>query len=295
MKTHKNCPICGDSSLSHYINTRDYFLSKEQFNLQKCEACGLIMTNPFPEGNDMMKYYQSDIYFSHPNKQKSIFAFIYNFVKKFNLKYKLKVSTSSLEKGRLLDIGCGSGDFLNLAQQTGWEVYGIEPNNEARMFAQQQLNKPILLPEEINSLPKSSFDLITMWHVLEHVENINDQVESIIALLKPNGRLVVALPNILSYDAKFYKSYWAGLDVPRHLYHFSFDTIRHLMTKKGFKFLKREPLKWDAYYVSLLSERYIGRFFSPIIGLSIGLISNTFARKSREFSSNIYIFFAEKH
>lgn len=290
MEFHHQCPVCTNNQLKPYLEVADYFLTQEKFQLQKCEQCDLVLTNPYPDKDHLPKYYESNDYFSHPNKKQSIFSFLYNSVKILNLRYKYKVATSGLEVGRILDIGCGAGDFLSVAKNNGWAIEGVEPNQEARKYTAEKLGKQIFSIEEFNLLNDHSFDVITMWHVLEHVEDINQQALELQRLLKPGGRLIIALPNICSFDAEHYGKYWAGWDVPRHLFHFSFTSIQSLLKKHGFLFLKREPLRWDAFYISMLSEKYKNKRVRPLLTLLNGCKSNTKAKKTREYSSNIYIF-----
>lgn len=291
MNKHKNCPICQSNHFVDYLTVNDYFLTNEEFHLQKCVGCGLIITNPFPNTGEIGKYYQSEQYYSHPDKKNSLISRIYNFIKSINIDFKFKIATSGLEPGSILDIGCGSGDFLLKAKKNNWTIKGIEPAEKAARFAEYSLGIEIIHPKKIKELKDAQFDVITLWHVLEHVEDINEQAQELKRLLKTNGRLVIALPNINSFDAQYYGKKWAGLDVPRHLYHFSFQNILHLMENHGFRFLKREPLLFDAYYISLLSQRYRSRFMYPVLAVILGFISNLKAKKSREYSSNIYIFY----
>lgn len=293
MKTHKNCPICGNNKLEPSLEVADFFLTQEQFHIMKCPNCGFEMTQPFPDKNEIERYYQSDEYYSHPHKKKSLVSLLYEKVKQRNLKYKFRIATSGLNRGVVLDIGCGSGDFMEFAKNKNWNVCGIEPNALARNYAEQKLKIQIFNSLESATPHKTSFDVITLWHVLEHIENLNEQVEAIKKLLKPGGRVVIALPNPDSYDAKYYGKFWAAYDVPRHLYHFRFKNIREFMSKHQFRFLKREPMKWDAFYIALLSEKYKYGRQRLLSALIHGIISNLHAKKNREFSSNIYIFYAD--
>ena len=290
MQLHQKCPLCDSEQLKPFLEVEDYFLSKEIFYLQVCVQCQLVMTNPYPTNDALPKYYDSENYFSHPNKKKSILSFLYEAVKLRNLRYKFHVATSGLPKGRILDIGCGAGDFLLLAKDLGWKINGIEPNEEARKHSTIKLSSKVYALSEFDLLPDSSFDVITMWHVLEHVEDLHQQCKELQRLLKPDGRLIIALPNIRSFDALHYGKFWAGLDVPRHLFHFNFDSIQFLLKRHGFLFLKREPLKWDAFYISMLSEKYINNRLMPLQTILNGWKSNFKAIKTREYSSNIYIF-----
>lgn len=294
MNTHKNCPICDHNHFDVWMEVADYFLTNENFSLVKCRQCGFILTNPYPTKAEIERYYHSDEYYSHPNKRKGLISKVYEMVKLRNVKYKFRVATSGLERGRILDIGCGSGDFLAYAKTKGWEIHGIEPNSQAKSFSEKRLEIKLSDPDQITAISDFTFDVITLWHVLEHVEDLSGQLIQLKRILKPGGRLVIALPNPDAHDAKYYGKYWAAFDVPRHLYHFRFQHIRQLLNLHQFGFLKREPLKWDAFYISLLSERYkTGKQQLPK-AIFRGLVSNVNARKSREFSSNIYLFFSGK-
>jgi 2-polyprenyl-3-methyl-5-hydroxy-6-metoxy-1,4-benzoquinol methylase len=204
----------------------------------------------------------------------------YEFVKSFNLKQKFKLATSGKTIGKILDIGCGTGDFLLKAKQNNWEVSALEPNEHAREIASKRLNVSIIRPEDISGIPDSSFDVITMWHVLEHIENLQEEALHLHRMLKPGGRLVVAVPNNQSYDAKFYKDKWAAWDVPRHLNHFTQDCLQGILNANDFKYLDTQRLIWDAYYISFLSEKYLGHSLPLIRGAWVGLKSNYKARRS---------------
>lgn len=285
-----NCPWCYSHSVQNVLTLEDYFLTHETFEIKKCQGCGLLYTTPKPNQKIIGDYYKSESYLSHKNDKKSLIAWLYSFIKNFNLKYKYKVSTENLNCGNLLDIGCGIGDFATFAQKKGWAVFGIEPSGDARKIAEQNLGKNILKPDEILQLNDSSFDLITMWHVLEHVDDLHSQVQNLYRLLKPNGRLVIALPNHNSYDAKHYGKYWAAYDVPRHLYHFDRNSLLNIINDTSIKFKKTYPLKWDSFYVSLLSEKYKSSKIPFFKAFFIGLLSNIYAKTTKEYSSLIYIF-----
>lgn len=285
------CPLCNSQNSTHYLSLKDYFLSQEEFEIVRCNDCGLLYTNPRPEASKLQTYYDSKEYFSHQENSSGLIPRIYEFVKSFNLKRKLKIATTGKSVGKILDIGCGTGDFLLKAKQNNWEVSALEPNDHAREIASKRLNVPIIRPEEISGLPDSSFDVITMWHVLEHVEGLQEEARQLNRLLKPNGRLVIAVPNYQSYDALYYKDKWAAWDVPRHLSHFDKSSMTKVFTPyNDMKLCDVTSLRWDAYYISFLSEKYLSHSLPLIRGCFRGLISNIKACKSNNYSSLVYIF-----
>jgi len=190
----------------------------------------------------------------------------------------------------LLDFGCGVGDFLHFAQQKGYETTGADVSSDARQFASQKLGQKILSPDEAFALSDGSFDIITMWHVLEHISDLKRQVAELNRLLADGGRLVIALPNYQSYDAQYYKDKWAAYDVPRHLNHFSRQALEKIFSGTPLRLVRVEALKWDAYYISMMSEGYAGHSGAFLKGVLTGLKSNCAARKSGQYSSMVYIF-----
>ena len=211
------CPFCESEKTRSYLKLKDYFLSQEDFEIFECEDCKLLFTTPRPDKSIIGNYYKSEDYLSHNEHKKGLMPWIYNQVKKVNIRNKYKIAIGNRTKPHLLDFGCGVGDFLHYAQQKGCEITGCDLSEDARKFATKKLDKTIVSPEEIFALPHSTFDVITMWHVLEHIDNLKFQTEQLHHLLKDNGRLVIAVPNYKSYDAQYYKDKWAAYDVPRHL------------------------------------------------------------------------------
>lgn len=272
------------------MEVKDFFLTKEDFRIYQCDHCGLLFTAPRPSSEEIGRYYQSDNYYSHQENKKGFIPHVYETVKSFNIKRKVQIALSGLEKGRLLDIGCGVGDFLLYVKNAGWEITGIEPSNDAKKIAQERLGITLFDPSDSHSLPDHSFDVITMWHVLEHVDDLKSQTSELKRLLKPGGRLIIALPNFQSFDSQYYNIYWAAWDVPRHLNHFSSDVIRSIFTSLGMIFVDIQMLKWDAYYISYLSERYLGHSLPLLRGFWIGLKSNIKAQHSGMYSSLVYRF-----
>lgn len=271
-------------NLEFYISSKDYTVSNENYKLLYNKEYDLLITDPIPE--DLAKYYESDKYISHTDGNKSIIDKVYNLVKNYTLRKKLKLINSfNTESKTILDIGAGTGDFLSICKKNNWVVNGVEPSDNAKKLA---FDKGITLENDIN-IYDEKFDIITMWHVLEHVTNLEEYIIKLKSLLKENGVLVIAVPNYKSYDAKYYKEYWAAFDVPRHIWHFSKSSIDKLFSKVDMEIIKVLPMKFDSYYVSLLSEKYKKGTLKPLKAFLIGLKSNLSAKSTKEYSSHIYI------
>jgi SAM-dependent methyltransferase len=209
----------------------------------------------------------------------------------FTLKSKIRLIGNYIKSGNLLDIGCGSGEFLKEIQKKHFRVTGIEPNKGARNFTREHYKLNVIDEDEIDNLKASIFEIITMWHVLEHVYDLDGRIKQIQYLLSKDGILVVAVPNSNSWDAKHYGKDWAAFDLPRHLYHFESSSIKNLFDKYGFKLVKTKSMFFDAFYISLLSEKYKTGKTKFILGIFIGLISNLFALLNRKnYSSLTYVF-----
>ena len=262
-------------------------VSGEKFDLIYDFDREMLITHPIPDSNDLGKYYESEKYISHTDNNKGVLSFLYQTVKKWSLQKKVRLILShNSQAGSLLDVGAGTGEFLKAAKENSWKVTGVEPNQNAVALAQE---KGIVLYPELKDLINQKFDVITLWHVLEHISNLEEVVKELSELLKPGGILVIAVPNYNSYDAKHYKEFWAAYDTPRHLWHFSKNAIIDLF-KENFKLRKIEPMLFDSFYVSLLSEKYkTGSNFS-LKAFWIGLLSNLKGMRSKEYSSHIYIF-----
>lgn len=287
---NNQCPWCGSDKAQINLWLKDEFLTKEDFHICECLNCGLLYTMPRPDKEKLGNYYKSEEYYSHQENKKGFIPKIYERVKKTNLKYKYKIATAGIEIGKMLDIGCGVGDFLHTAETHGWECIGVEPSEEAKEIARQRTKAKIIESNELENLPDHSFDIITMWHVLEHVENLKWQVEQLQRLIKPTGRIIIALPNYKSYDGQYYKEKWAAYDVPRHLNHLDKTTLSKIFRTKELRLTKIEKLKWDAYYISYMSEQYKLHQFPLFRGIYRGWVSNMKARRSAEWSSLVYIF-----
>ena len=268
-----------------FLKTKDYAVTGEEFQLWYNEEMEMLETRPIP-GN-LAKYYQAKDYISHSDSKKTFTEKLYHWVKNYNLKKKLKLINSFKPQDKtLLDVGMGTGDFLLTAKEDGWQVVGVEPNDGARNKAKK---KGVDTFSEIDELQGRRFHVITLWHVLEHLPALDTQVEKLSRLLSENGTLLIAVPNFKSFDANYYGKFWAGYDVPRHLWHFSKTAISKIFKTQNLKIVRTMPMVFDAFYVSLLSEKYKrghNRFFKAFW---IGLRSNLSAFSSKEHSSLLFI------
>lgn len=284
-----NCQICKSNDLTDFLQTKDYFFTEEEFKLSVCNNCNFVFTNPVPAKENIGKYYATQKYLSHDTNSNGILGNIYKTVRYFNLKSKYNLIGKFKSHGTVLDIGCGTGEFLNFMKQNNWDSFGIEPELKAKEFAINNYNLEVFPESKLNEFSKNKFDLITKWHVLEHVYNLNERLDLIYKLLDNDGIFINALPMIDSPDAIKFGKYWAGLDVPRHLHHFSYETFNHLAMNNGFKILGSFPMKFDSYYVSYLSHKAKKNSMSFIRGLIDGFISNLEANKNKNYSSMIFV------
>lgn len=271
----------------HFLKVKDYSVSQETFDLYYDETLDMMITHPQPGLDVLGKYYESADYISHTDSKRSIFEKAYHFVKGIALKNKLNlINTYQPSKGLILDIGAGTGEFLSVAQNDGWKTIGVEPSEKAKGIAK---SKGVAFVENTAELENYSCDVISMWHVLEHVPDLDAQIKELKRLLKPNGTLIVAVPNFKSFDANHYGKFWAAYDVPIHFWHFSKTAIEKLFAKENLKLEKVLPMKFDSFYVSLLSEKYKTGKMNYFKAVWIGLQSNWKARQKMEYSSHIYI------
>jgi 2-polyprenyl-3-methyl-5-hydroxy-6-metoxy-1,4-benzoquinol methylase len=286
----KNCPVCTGTELGHYLTVKDHSISGESFNISTCKSCGFRFTNPIPTEETIGKYYQSEDYISHSDTNKGIINKLYHLVRKQSLKSKLNLINKAVpNKGTILDIGCGTGYFLQSCKENGWKIEGMEPDPNARLLAEKNTGQSIYT-DLFSVKEEKKYDVITLWHVLEHVHKLNKSIQHIHKLLKPNGVLVIAVPNHLSYDSVIYETFWAAYDVPRHLYHFTQMDMNKLLIKHNFTQTDLKPMVFDSFYVSMLSDKYkYGKtnYFRAFLN---GFQSNTKAASQKNYSSLIYVF-----
>jgi len=269
------CPVCDGNSFSPFLMCTDFFVSGEQFQIKQCSSCGFKITENIEDEENIGPYYQSENYISHSNTSKGVVNSIYHAVRKYMLgrKRRLVEKATSLKTGQILDVGTGTGFFLNEMKEKGWQVTGTEKSSDARDFAKKEFNLDNLSSEELFTLKEKSFDVITLWHVLEHIHLLNENMETFHRLLKENGKLLIAVPNHDSTDAKHYKEFWAAYDVPRHIWHFAPKQMKMLGEKHDFTLSLLHNMPFDSFYVSLLSEKYKKSKLALLKGIFYGKIS----------------------
>ncbi|WP_338874015.1 class I SAM-dependent methyltransferase [Spirosoma sp. SC4-14] len=272
------------------MECKDYLVSHKNFSIQQCEQCGFRLTNPRPDGSSIGFYYKSDQYVSHNDQSKGLINTAYRLVRNYTLRSKLKlIKELNGKEGKLLDIGCGTGAFLEICRNNNWTIAGMEPDPDARTIAEAKLQ--IAIKTEIGELAGTGpFNIITLWHVLEHIPDLNKTISQLYDLLDRNGTLLIAVPNSASYDAEYFNEYWAAYDVPRHLYHFVPTTIEALFKKHGFRLAGTQPMLFDAFYIAMLSTKYQTGKTDYVKSIRLGLASNSKAKQTGNSSSLIYLF-----
>ncbi|PIE49460.1 MAG: methyltransferase [Flavobacteriales bacterium] len=274
--------------IEHYISCKDYTVSRETFSVFIDKQSELLITTPRPKPKNLGNYYESENYISHSNTHKTFTDKLYQFVRKFTVKQKVKqIEKYAKREKSILDVGSGTGEFLAACKTSGWKVAGVEPNKKANKSTKEKIGEQVYF--KIEDLPKKQFEIITLWHVLEHVPNLNEYIQILKSHLKPEGTLIIAVPNYKSYDAKYYKQFWAAYDVPRHLWHFSKKSIRLLFSSVNLEVIKIKPMYFDSFYVSILSEKYKTGKQKLIKPFFVGLWSNIRAIFTKEYASHIYL------
>ncbi|HYM94458.1 MAG TPA: class I SAM-dependent methyltransferase [Chitinophagaceae bacterium] len=289
---YKSCPVCGSADISNVLSVKDYTVSNEIFNIAQCHSCSLRFTQDVPDAVSILPYYRSEDYISHTNTSKGLINRLYQNIRKRTLvkKRKLIGKVCKIKSGNLLDIGSGTGSFLNEMKQHGWQITGLEPDPGARKIAKELYGIELFDEKKINDLSPATFDAITLWHVLEHVHDLSGYILNLKSLLKENGKLFIAVPNYTSLDAKIYKEYWAAYDAPRHLYHFSPLSLEKLIKKNDLKIVQYKPMWYDSFYISLLSSKYKNGKTKWLPALLNGLRSDIKAVSNvKKCSSVIYV------
>lgn len=289
-KNPGHCPACGQNDWKRAGQITDFSISGEPFEIIECQFCRLKATFPRPQETEIGRYYASEDYISHSDTRKGLINSLYHLARTYMLKQKYRWVTqvTNQTQGSLLDIGAGTGHFPHFMKGKGWQVTALEPDENARSIALQKLQLQVEPLDMLNQLPPATFDLITLWHVLEHVYDLDAYLKRFKDLLKPGGTLLIAVPNHTSRDAAHYGLHWAAYDVPRHLWHFSPESMNQLLTTHGFALQKKIPMHLDAFYVSMLSEKYRGQsMLSNIRGGLSGCSTWLAARSDPDKASSI--------
>ena len=289
---YNQCPCCGSNHISKSFTAKDYTVSQEMFEVWRCEDCTLEFTQNIPNSIDIGPYYNSSAYISHSDTNKGLVNRLYHLVRNYTLQVKRKLikTETGVQHGTLLDVGAGTGAFSNTMQRAGWKVTGLEPDETARQNALQIHGLQLIPSDKLKDLLDNQFDAITLWHVLEHVHELHPYMSKFYSLLKQKGKLFIAVPNYTSLDAELYGEYWAAYDVPRHLYHFSPQSMEELAHLEGFMVKKFKPMWFDSFYVSMLSEQYKNGKGNLVNAIRNGWRSNLKTLKdNKKCSSVIYV------
>ena len=291
MLTLQKCLVCGSTHFKPFLVCKDYTVSDENFNIVSCKDCNFKFTNPRPDNSVLGNYYKAESYVSHTNSKKGIVNKLYHAVRNYTLKSKIKMVSGFVSRGTILDYGCGTGMFLSAIKKAGWETYGMEPDNDAIKIASENGNNVFSDKENVvASIGDKKFNAITLWHVLEHVTDMSETLAFFKNQLSKEGVLIIAVPNHVSFDAHYYKEHWAAYDVPRHLHHFELKSMKALVEQAGFKLQETKPMRFDSFYVSMLSEKYKTGSVNLLKAFWIGLQSNLKAKNTYSYSSTIYVF-----
>lgn len=292
---YTHCPVCASEKIGPQLTAEDFTVSHQQFPVWHCADCTLRFTQDVPGQEAIGPYYKSDTYISHSDTKKGLINRLYHMVRRRTLlgKRDMVMAATGMETGNMLDIGCGTGAFLHTMQTAGWKITGLEPDEAAREKAAALYGLHPAEPATLFTLPPASFNAITMWHVLEHVHQLQDYIKQLSVLVAPGGRIFIAVPNYTSKDAAIYKQYWAAYDVPRHLYHFSPASMRRLVNSYGLHVTAVKPMWFDSFYVSMLSEQYRHGRSNIIRACWNGFASNCRALFNKEYCSSV-IYIIEK-
>lgn len=295
LETLTNCPGCNSEKTTFAFSSLDTTYSHDAFKIVSCDVCGLHFTNPRPTLSTISKYYENPQYVSHTDTNAGLLFRIYQLVKDYTLSKKLRFVNSLGTEHSILDYGAGTGDFATKMANASWAVSAYEPDAGARKRIVEK-HRSIQLVDSLSELQGGSFSVISLWHVLEHVHELNSTIDRFFELLSPNGILIIAVPNMSSFDARKYGHEWAAYDLPRHLYHFTPETLIPLITRHGFKHRGNYPMWFDSFYVALLTEKELAKTTAQKIlvwpkAFITGLISNLKAIGNvNKCSSIIYVF-----
>lgn len=292
---YNNCPACGSSNIHFVLKAKDETVSHEYFEIWQCNDCTLRFTQDVPAEENIGRYYQSSDYISHSNTSKGVVNKLYHTIRSITLQTKRKLveNSSGKKNGNLLDVGAGTGAFASTMENAGWNVTGLEPDETARANAQKDFNIKLQPTGNLFNLQQNNFDVITLWHVLEHVHRLHEYLDQFYTLLQPGGTLMIAVPNYTSFDAKTYAENWAAYDVPRHLYHFSPRSMQQLLQLHKFGLENKKPMWFDSFYVSLLSEKYASGKSNFAKAFYNGALSN-FKASTRPSNCSSIIYIAKK-
>lgn len=291
--THKNCPLCNGSDIGKRFACKDFFATGEVFDVYECHGCGFVFTQNIPDEKEIGRYYESQSYISHSNTKKGLFNKAYHLVRAIMLQRKVNLmeNLTLLKNGKILDYGAGTGYFARAMKKRGWDVTAIEKSPKARELSKREFGFEMHAEDYLEKIADKEFDIVTLWHVMEHIQDLDGFWDELYRIIDDTGIAVIALPNCKSHDAKRYRENWAAYDVPRHLWHFTPMTVMRWGEKHGFILERRITMPFDGFYISMLSERYKGSSLAGIKGLWTGFMGWLATGTRREASSSIiYVF-----
>jgi len=207
------------------------------YEVQRCGNCGMGKTMPFPSDEELEELYSASNYRDKDKGKRFIppMEWLVGLLRN----RRLRAIERFIKKGTILDIGCGRGLLLKAARESGWEVYATEHNKDSASHAADILGIDVRSDDIRNAgFESGSFDVISLWHVLEHLQDPQGVIEKCHDLLKPGGLLVIAVPNFASLQAIVSGRHWFHLDVPYHLYHFKLHSLEKLIGRSGFRIKK---------------------------------------------------------
>lgn len=226
-----SCNLCGSSDNEKYYQVRDYnYGMPGVFTIVQCRRCGLVYLNPRPTQGEISSFYPESRY--HPFK--AIHGAGATIPGSTHWKRALWL-TRRTQVGTVLDVGCGSGLFLLAMGALGWNCVGVEPNETAAQHAREVAGLEVLAGDVFAINQVATYDVITLWDVLEHVHSPLDVLVHCNRLLNSDGVIALHAPNWASIERRLFGERWTALDSPRHLYHFSPGTIKQLLKRSGFR------------------------------------------------------------
>ena len=290
------CPVCDGTRLQRALTCVDHCASGEMFHLCRCADCGFLFTQDFPDEQEIGRYYDFPQYISLTDDRRGLVNRMYHRVRThmLNRKAKLVIREAHRPTGSLLDVGTGTAYFADRMARAGWQVEAVEKSPEARQFALDKFGLKVKSPDEMGDFGVGQFHVITLWHVLEHIQDVGGALDAYHRLLADDGILLLALPNCSSFDARKYGAYWAAYDVPRHLWHFTPDSIQRFALRHGFVMTERRPMPFDAFYISILTEHHMRHTLPVARGMLTGCAAYFSSLVHKERSSSMTYVFRKK-
>ena len=294
--SYDKCPLCKSNAIKKRFTCIDKFATGEEFDIYECDNCGLAFTQNIPDEKEIGRYYESPSYISHSNTNKGFVNTVYHLVRMIMLRNKARLveRLTILKNGNILDYGAGTGYFARTMANRGWNVIAIEKSEKARELALKEFGFKMQDTDALADIKDKELDVVTMWHVMEHIQDPDKMWNELHRILDDTGIAIVAVPNSISYDAQRYKEHWAAYDVPRHLWHFTPSSIMHWGEKHGFLPEKQLTMPFDGFYISMLSEQNRGSRLHTIRGFWNGFKGWIAQSKRRSASSSIIYVFRKK-